>query len=337
MTADKTVTVLYAVTVVMAAVTTTTNPGYVPWNTLNNVYRPPVPTLATKIVETKMMETTMMETTMPPINLITPQSPYTYKYCNTCNIFRPPRSKHCNTCNTCVYGFDHHCPWIGNCIASNNYNYFVAFLISVTALVGVYVERMMRVCFGYFCFIFWNVRNNYTSDDEIDADSDTNTDTDTDTTTNASTIYTTTTTTTTADDANTLPLRYTLLMIISLPTFISLLSLLVYHIQIIGNNETTYENVRRVYKRKWGKDSFSRSYGNVYDRGFLRNVIDFCCGNRMYEPAEYKGNVVEEPKCTYIGEDEEKRFVLPDGNCDVVCGDRMSLEVYEDSEEGNVA
>ena len=87
----------------------------------------------------------MMETTMPPINLITPQSPYTYKYCNTCNIFRPPRSKHCNTCNTCVYGFDHHCPWIGNCIASNNYNYFVAFLISVTALVGVYVERMMRV------------------------------------------------------------------------------------------------------------------------------------------------------------------------------------------------
>jgi palmitoyltransferase ZDHHC9/14/18 len=60
--------------------------------------------------------------------------PLGYKYCSTCNIFRPPRSKHCNSCNVCVDRMDHHCPWIGNCVAARNYRFFFLFLLAVGGL-----------------------------------------------------------------------------------------------------------------------------------------------------------------------------------------------------------
>lgn len=43
--------------------------------------------------------------------------PLGYRYCSTCNIFRPPRSKHCNSCNVCVSKFDQYVMLNGGCVS----------------------------------------------------------------------------------------------------------------------------------------------------------------------------------------------------------------------------
>jgi len=63
--------------------------------------------------------------------------PYGWKFCETCNVYRPPRSKHCSSCNNCVERFDHHCAWTGTCIAKRNYRSFYCFVLAVTIFCGV--------------------------------------------------------------------------------------------------------------------------------------------------------------------------------------------------------
>jgi palmitoyltransferase ZDHHC9/14/18 len=57
------------------------------------------------------------------------------KYCQTCDLYRPPRAIHCGICNCCIERLDHHCPWLGTCIGKRNYKYFLVFIWLVTLLV----------------------------------------------------------------------------------------------------------------------------------------------------------------------------------------------------------
>ncbi|CAN0520889.1 unnamed protein product, partial [Laminaria digitata] len=48
-----------------------------------------------------------------------------FKYCQTCNMFRPPRSKHCHSCNNCVDR------WVGVCWCVHD---FVCFHVWYTCI-----------------------------------------------------------------------------------------------------------------------------------------------------------------------------------------------------------
>ena len=72
--------ILVVCTYIFLWIAGTTDPGIIPSQSIPQ--RPPVPTGA-------------------PIG-----GPMGFRYCATCNIFRPPRGKHCRSCNVCVSKFD---------------------------------------------------------------------------------------------------------------------------------------------------------------------------------------------------------------------------------------
>lgn len=52
----------------------------------------------------------------------------TTRWCETCRIYRPPRSSHCRVCDDCMDSIDHHCTYLNTCVARRNYAPFIAFL-----------------------------------------------------------------------------------------------------------------------------------------------------------------------------------------------------------------
>jgi len=54
---------------------------------------------------------------------------YRERYCNTCNITRPPKASHCQYCDNCVREFDHHCFFTANCVGLRNHKNFFWFIV----------------------------------------------------------------------------------------------------------------------------------------------------------------------------------------------------------------
>jgi len=92
------------------------NPGIVP----RNASRP------------KDLKTDHLRNTPVPRYLRINERCVKQKYCQTCNVYRPPRSKHCQFCDNCVLRFDHHCTWLGNCVGLNNYRYYTTLIYTAS-------------------------------------------------------------------------------------------------------------------------------------------------------------------------------------------------------------
>lgn len=61
---------------------------------------------------------------------------FSARWCDTCMLWKPPRSHHCNTCDRCVLRWDHWCPISQNSIGFNNHgNFLLLYLFGWCALV----------------------------------------------------------------------------------------------------------------------------------------------------------------------------------------------------------
>jgi len=163
------------------------------------------------------------------------------KFCDTCRIWRPPRAKHCRFCDACVDQFDHHCPWIGTCVGARNYRYFIFFLF------GISIYSLYCLATGIIFLVEYakNLAHTYNSDHS------------------ASKTWVDEFSTTLYDN-----ILVTILTITGGFTFLSVISLALYHCHLICVGETTNENLRQIYS----------GHKNENDQGVRQNCFKTFCG-----------------------------------------------------------
>lgn len=110
--------VTFSVTTVSAYLASTTDPGIIPRSNILPSSITAFPSVRERVVVYKGRTITL-------------------KFCDSCRVWRPPRSSHCATCNNCVRRFDHHCPWLGNDIGLRNYRSYFCFVVFASLAAGV--------------------------------------------------------------------------------------------------------------------------------------------------------------------------------------------------------
>lgn len=180
------------------------------------------------------------------------------KFCETCILYRPPKTSHCKYCDSCVEKFDHHCFWIGNCVGKNNYHDFFIFLINllifdflkfvISIITGIYLicnrhkKNLLINCF-YLHIIFCGI-----------------------------------------------------ILVYSIVFGVFLIILYKYHVRLVFKGITTYEDIKKTYVNQ-GDYFYIRKnnlYGNNCDRlynamcqnNFQKNKKDF------FQPNEYYTRVI---------------------------------------------
>ena len=180
------------------------------------------------------------------------------KFCETCILYRPPKTSHCKYCDSCVEKFDHHCFWIGNCVGKNNYNSFFNFLISL--IVFDFLKFIISVITGIYLIFNRNKKSLVINSFLIHI------------------------------------IFCVIIFAYSIVFGVFLVTLYKYHVRLIIKGITTYEDIKKTYVNQ-GDYFFIRKnnlYGNNCDRlcnvifqnKFEKNKKDF------FQPNEYYTRVI---------------------------------------------
>ena len=162
------------------------------------------------------------------------------KICLTCNIARPFRSTHCSDCDNCTLRFDHHCPWIGGCVGKRNYIYFFLFLIVLN------IKNFYLIIFSiiHICKTYIDTSEEEKKPKKWVA---------------IKLLYT-------------IPSLLTIIFIGATMLFTT--GLIIYHINLIINNKTTKEEIKKL---------LPLNIGNPYDKGICNNCYDFWTRHKTME------------------------------------------------------
>ena len=145
--------------------------------------------------------------------------------CKKCGIIRPSRSHHCSVCEKCIEKLDHHCYFLNNCVGRKNYKFFFSYLFLSM------INSIIMIILGVFRFYLYKQKEmeklNKMKFIKFNLDFLIN-----------------------------FPIKVILLELISIPTFIGCVYLLIYHLFLININQTTIE---RKYPSLYIKDSSNKN------------------------------------------------------------------------------